>query len=262
MPMLAPTSSDSSSTTNGSLHAGEQPRRELLEPSGRRCARPGSTANSSPPRRATRPSGPTDVGEPRAELAQQHVAVVVAEGVVDLLEAVEVHQHHGERAPVCAEVAISSSTRVAETLAVGQPGELVRRRHPVQLLAPVFGLQQLADEVLEDDEHQAEQREADRAQSDRQVDGGHRQQRREQLGGEQRRERLARLLRERRSIEIALVAGDTEEVQSEREDERREHEQVVAESRPELMCSRFTAAWKNRPPASGNQAKVTRLLRR
>ena len=34
--------------------------------------------------------------EPRGDLAQQLVAVAVAEGVVDLLEPVEVDQHHGD----------------------------------------------------------------------------------------------------------------------------------------------------------------------
>ena len=42
------------------------------------------------------PSAATVAAAARADLAQQQVAVVVAERVVDLLEAVEVDQQHGE----------------------------------------------------------------------------------------------------------------------------------------------------------------------
>ena len=52
-------------------------------------------ANSSPPRRATVSSSPQQARQALADLAQHLVAVVVAERVVDLLEAVEVEQHHG-----------------------------------------------------------------------------------------------------------------------------------------------------------------------
>ena len=36
-------------------------------------------------------------GQPLSELAEQHVTIVVAEGVVDLFESIEIQQHHRER---------------------------------------------------------------------------------------------------------------------------------------------------------------------
>ena len=56
-----------------------------------------STANSSPPSRATvAPFGPRLL-EPVGDLADQLVADLVAEGVVDLLEVVEVDHHDRQR---------------------------------------------------------------------------------------------------------------------------------------------------------------------
>ena len=62
---------------------------------GRRPRR-GST-NSSPPRRASTSRTPDRAGQARADEAEHLVAGVVAEGVVDLLETVEVDDH----APPC-----------------------------------------------------------------------------------------------------------------------------------------------------------------
>ena len=42
---------------------------------------------------------PDRLHQARPEVAQHHVAVVVPERVVDLLETVEVHQHHREARP-------------------------------------------------------------------------------------------------------------------------------------------------------------------
>ena len=55
-------------------------------------------ANSSPPSRATvHPGRLTAVAQARPDFAQQQVADLVAERVVDVLEVVEVHQQHGDR---------------------------------------------------------------------------------------------------------------------------------------------------------------------
>ena len=62
-----------------------------------RPARP-STANSSPPSRATVTPGPAAALSRRATSRDEHVAHVVAEGVVDGLEAVEVDDHHRDAA--------------------------------------------------------------------------------------------------------------------------------------------------------------------
>ena len=53
-----------------------------------------TTANSSPPSRATASLAAQPRGRRARDLAQQLVAGVVAERVVDLLEAVEVDQQH------------------------------------------------------------------------------------------------------------------------------------------------------------------------
>ena len=55
------------------------------------------TANSSPPRRATVSLSRMRLAEAPSDLDQQIVAEAVAEGVVDLLEAIEVHHDHADR---------------------------------------------------------------------------------------------------------------------------------------------------------------------
>ena len=80
-----------------------------------------TTANSSPPTRASR--WPLDaLPEAAGDLLQQAVAGVMAEGVVDLLEAVEIEiDHRDGRALVapCASVALSSAATSAARL--GRP---------------------------------------------------------------------------------------------------------------------------------------------
>jgi hypothetical protein len=63
--------------------------------------------------------------QPRGDLLEEPVALVVAQGVVDLLEVVEVHQHHREAGPVAAGDADGLLDAVAEQDAVRQPGERV-----------------------------------------------------------------------------------------------------------------------------------------
>ena len=122
---------------------------------------------------------------------QQHVAVVVAERVVDLLEAVKVHEQHGEagrltlpRWRCAALIAAWNSSRLPRP--VSSSVVAIRWSFSLRLL----GLQQLADQVLEDHQHQAEEDEAGDAQPVAQVHRRDRQQGGEQLGGEQRHERL------------------------------------------------------------------------
>ena len=52
-------------------------------------------ANSSPPRRATGVPAGSCVDQPLSEDHEQLVTDVVAEGVVDVLEPIEVEQEHG-----------------------------------------------------------------------------------------------------------------------------------------------------------------------
>ena len=69
-----------------------------------------------------------DLPQPRSEIAQQLVAEVVAERVVDLLEAVEVEQHHAERRPGGGGGLNPLVQPRPEALPIRKPGELVRRR--------------------------------------------------------------------------------------------------------------------------------------
>ena len=84
------------------------------------------TTNSSPPRRATVSPGRRSASIRRGDRPQHRVAGVVAVGVVDRLEAVEIDEEHGDR-PVAAPRAQQGVAKaVEEHGAVGQPGE--RRR--------------------------------------------------------------------------------------------------------------------------------------
>ena len=69
------------------------------------------TANSSPPSRATVPAVPTTRSSRSADLAQEVVALLVPERVVDLLELVEVEDHDG-RAGRCGRPRRASSAAV------------------------------------------------------------------------------------------------------------------------------------------------------
>ena len=128
MPMLAPTSSVISSTRPAAARRPSAARAIASQRTpGRPVRSPGSTANSSPPRRATRPRvGP--LRQPRPQIAQQGVAEVVAERVVDLLEAVEVEQHHGEVSRRARADSISLVKR--HGTARGWRGRSVRRSWP------------------------------------------------------------------------------------------------------------------------------------
>ncbi len=75
-----------------------------------------STANSSPPRRASRSVSRRQVAQPLGRLHEQQVAVMMAEAVVHHLEAVEIDEHHRQLPPV---LAISRATPPAAVAAAG-----------------------------------------------------------------------------------------------------------------------------------------------
>ena len=54
-----------------------------------------TTANSSPPIRATTSTARTIAAQPIADLDQQTVATMVTEGVIDLLETIEIQVEQG-----------------------------------------------------------------------------------------------------------------------------------------------------------------------
>jgi hypothetical protein len=104
--------------------------------------------------------------QPARDLLQQQVSVVVAERVVDLLEVIEVHDHHHSGlagAPSCADRLVDP---VAEQLAVREPGEGVMER--LVLLGD-----RLAAAAVDGEQRQEQQR--DRRQAE--VGGEHRDRR-------------------------------------------------------------------------------------
>ncbi len=71
---------------------------------------------------------------------QEPVAEVVPEAVVDLLEAVQVHQHHGERRRVAVHVRLDLLERVGQVALEQRPDREIRERvvhRLVFLLAPL-----------------------------------------------------------------------------------------------------------------------------
>ena len=120
------------------------------------------TPNSSPPRRATVSESRSARFNRRATSCEQQVAHVVAERVVDLLEVVEIHDHHDRVLAVAAASADGLIDAVAEQLAVRQAGERV-----VQRL--VLLRDRLAAAAVDGEDRQEEQR--DRRQ--REVGGEH-----------------------------------------------------------------------------------------
>ncbi len=82
--------------------------------------------------------GPDRLAQPRSEIAQHLIAEVVTERVVDLLEAIEVEQHHAERLLALPRGRDPLVEPSPEPLAVGQPGQLVGRGDPMKLLTAML----------------------------------------------------------------------------------------------------------------------------
>ena len=96
--MLAATFSDSSSSANGFASAREI--RPAAASSATSESLPGGSRipNSSPPKPGDDRVGTHRVDQPRPELTEDRVAALVPERVVDLLEAVEIHQQQRDEA--------------------------------------------------------------------------------------------------------------------------------------------------------------------
>ena len=129
--------------------------------------------------------------EPRPHLAQQLVAVGVAEAVVDLLEAVEVDQQQGDLGPRPVGRGERLREAVPEQHPVGQPGQRVVRRPvavavgggPESLGLPAHARRRRRDQAEED---QVEDGQADAQRDGHGADvvadrGGHRRVRQVQL---------------------------------------------------------------------------------
>ena len=94
--------------------------------------------------------GAGDLEQPLGHLDEQGVADLVAEGVVDGLEPVDVQQEHGQAAGRALETGERVSQPVAEQGAVGQAGQGVGQRQPLELgllAQPVAHVDGVGDEV-------------------------------------------------------------------------------------------------------------------
>ena len=194
MPIEPPISSVSPSTTNGSRSA-------LCSTSATATASSAPMTSGSRIAELVAAEAGDGVGgaqrrlEPLGDLLEQHVAVVVAERVVDLLEVVEVHDHHREAAVAALGGAQRLLDAVAEQHAVGQAGERVVQR--LVLLGD-----RLAAAAVDGQQRQEQQRQ----DGEREVGGDHEHGREpeQQAGGRRLQEEVGRevaqeadLLRER-----------------------------------------------------------------
>ena len=92
-----------------------------------------SIRNSSPPRWATRSSGPREALQPRRDLAQHEVADVVAERLVDRLEAVEVDEQDGQLRALAVRLLHRLGEHAVEHQPVRQAGQAVAEAGALQL---------------------------------------------------------------------------------------------------------------------------------
>ena len=170
MPMLASTSRITPSTSKGWCRAWRS--RSATASASPTPSTDGSrTANSSPPRRADRVRLPQDRPQPRAHLAQQLVAVGVPEGVVDLLEAVQVDEQERDLGLGAGGHGETLVEAVLDQDPVGQPGQRV-----VRGLVPVAvggGLQRLglATQALRRRRDEAEDDDVEAGEADRPARG-------------------------------------------------------------------------------------------
>ena len=81
-----------------------------------------------------------DGAEPACDLDQELVAGPVPETVVDLLEVVEIEEHHGQAVARGVVATKGQSELLLETAAIGQFGDGVEPRHPVDLELGVAAL--------------------------------------------------------------------------------------------------------------------------
>ena len=87
-----------------------------------------STVNSSPPKRATVSPGRITDSSLRATVDEQLVAGIVAQAVVDVLEAVEVEEHHADARLRALATRDRLTQPVEEQQTVREPGERVVHR--------------------------------------------------------------------------------------------------------------------------------------
>ena len=87
-----------------------------------------------------------DGAQPACDLDQELVAGPVAETVVDLLEVVEVEKHHGQAVARGAVATKGQSKLFLETAAIGQLGDRVEARHPIDFELRIAALGHVLDD--------------------------------------------------------------------------------------------------------------------
>ena len=105
-----------------------------------------------------------------------------------------------------------------------EAGELLGAN--LKLVAPLLRQEQGTDQVLEDDQHQAEQGHGLHPHLHVRERDPEREHRRGKLGGQQRHQRAAYLGGEPAALEVADVGGDHREVERQRHREEPEDEEV------------------------------------
>ena len=103
--------------------------------------------NSSPPKRATVSLERTACAQPRGDRDQQLVADLVAEAVVDELEAVEVEEQDARQPAAAAQARERLLEAVEEQHAVGQPGERVVQRAVADRVLGRLALERVGEHV-------------------------------------------------------------------------------------------------------------------
>ena len=107
-----------------------------------------SSTNSSPPTRATVVAGRRAGGQALGHHAQQFVAGVVAQAVVDVLEAVQVHEHQREARAARAGDAHRLLQPLAQQRAVGEAGEVIVPRLALDALLVLAQFGDVLDRAL------------------------------------------------------------------------------------------------------------------
>nr|WP_228430773.1 hypothetical protein [Baekduia soli] len=165
--------------------------------------------------------GPDAAAQALGDLAEQQVAVHVPERVVDLLEVVEVEQHHGRAGVVLAD---GGAQRVlqprAQHAAVRQPGERVVQR-------VVLELQRLARAAVDAQQGQRERGDEQEAELGGQ-DGQRRQGERHARRGADEDEVLAQIGADREALRERDDDGDQQGVGDEERQRRGHHGRQVA----------------------------------
>ena len=143
-PTLCRTRTSVRRATNGAPSASTSARPADRDP---RCSSTPSsrTANSSPASRATVSVVRTVADQPLGHRLQQPIAGIVAERVVDVLEVVEIQEHHRDVAPRAPGQRQRVLDAIAKQVAIGEPRQRIVEGQLAQLLLEALALADVAE---------------------------------------------------------------------------------------------------------------------